>query len=310
MHMEKHDLFDFFQEANRNIETEYLRICRSVAEDPGTAGDQGEENWKKILELWLPSYYHIETKGRILFENGETSPQVDIIVLSPEYPRQLWGCKRYLSGGVVAAFECKTTLKRDHIRVMMETSRFIREHTSEPKGTPRKDLQSRIYYGLLAHSHDWKGEKSKPLKNIIDAIHQFDRMSITHPFQMPDIICVADLAVWKKTILIMPKQPGLSIRRFDHNHIEAGYTEFNGGSNEFYTPVGSMIFDVLNHLAWDNKGLRDIVLYMRKLGITGSGVGLVREWGFDLFSETTIENMKTNAIINGGMWDEWSMSLT
>lgn len=45
-----HDLFDFFKKANRNISDEYTRICRRVNEDPGTAGDQGEENWKELLE--------------------------------------------------------------------------------------------------------------------------------------------------------------------------------------------------------------------------------------------------------------------
>lgn len=46
-----HDLFDFFRKANHNISDEYARICRRVNEDPGTAGDQGEENWKELPHL-------------------------------------------------------------------------------------------------------------------------------------------------------------------------------------------------------------------------------------------------------------------
>ena len=34
-------------------------------------------------------------------------------------------CKEYLSGGVVAAFECKTTLRRKHIEEFVEHSRKI-----------------------------------------------------------------------------------------------------------------------------------------------------------------------------------------
>lgn len=309
--MDKHDLFDFFQETNHNIEAEYHRICRSVSEDPGTAGDQGEENWKHILELWLPPYYHIETKGRILFENGKTSPQVDIIVLSPEYPKQLWNCKRYLAGGVVAAFECKTTLKKEHIKRLMQTAKTIREYTIDEKGTPRKDLQSRIYYGLLAHSHEWKTSKSDPKEIITKAIQEYDLLFISQPREMPDIICVADLAVWKRMALIVPKQPGVEIPRFNNDHIEAGYTVFDGASNEdFYTPVGAMVFNMLNHLAWRNVGMRDIVSYMRKLNISGSGKGQTRTWGFDVFSEKTIKAMKYHEIINGGFWNEWNMILT
>lgn len=103
----EHDLFNFFRNANEDIEWEYKRIYDRILEDPGTAGDQGEENWKQILEMWLPPYFQVVTKGRILGDNGETSPQVDLLVLSPEYPRKLISCKEYLSGGVVAAFECK-----------------------------------------------------------------------------------------------------------------------------------------------------------------------------------------------------------
>ncbi|MFR3898818.1 MAG: DUF6602 domain-containing protein, partial [Blautia obeum] len=126
-----HDLFDFFKKANSNISDEYTRICRRVNEDPGTAGDQGEENWKELLESWIPPYFQIVTKGRILSDSGETSPQVDVIVLSPDYPKSLLNCKEYLSGGVVAAFECKTTLRRKHIGEFIEHSKKIKININE-----------------------------------------------------------------------------------------------------------------------------------------------------------------------------------
>lgn len=199
-----HDLFDFLKKANTNISDEYTRICRRVNEDPGTAGDQGEENWKELLESWIPPYFQIVTKGRILSDSGETSPQVDVIVLSPDYPKSLLNCKEYLAGGVVAAFECKTTLRRKHIGEFVEHSRKIEKLAVNERGTPRKDLQSKIYYGLLAHSHEWKKENSKPKENIENAIWEYDEKYITHPREIPDIICVADLGVWKSEKMIVP----------------------------------------------------------------------------------------------------------
>ena len=83
---------------------------------PSTAGDQGEENWATLLRKWLPNYFHIVTKGRILTDSGYASPQVDILVLYPSYPKILLDKKLYLSGGVAAAFECKTTLKAADIK--------------------------------------------------------------------------------------------------------------------------------------------------------------------------------------------------
>jgi len=40
----------------------YERITRRSAEDPGTAGDQAEENWAAFFRDWLPPSYPIVTK--------------------------------------------------------------------------------------------------------------------------------------------------------------------------------------------------------------------------------------------------------
>src|SRR5229473_1687089 len=103
-HMD-HDIHDFVRKAQGDLQAEYLRIRRRATEDPGTAGDQGEENWATLLRSWLPQYFHVITKGRILTQDGYVSPQIDVLVLSPAYPEILLDKKIYLSGGVVAAFE-------------------------------------------------------------------------------------------------------------------------------------------------------------------------------------------------------------
>ena len=38
-----HELEDFMQQVTTEMESEYLRIRSRASEDPGTAGDQGEE---------------------------------------------------------------------------------------------------------------------------------------------------------------------------------------------------------------------------------------------------------------------------
>ncbi|UUE28839.1 hypothetical protein LRQ08_31025 (plasmid) [Rhodococcus qingshengii] len=94
---------------------EYDRIFARATEDPGTAGDEGEENWASLLRQWLPIGYTVVTKGRVLFTDKTASPQVDVVVLRPGYPPRLLDKKLYLSSGVLAAFECKTTLKSERI---------------------------------------------------------------------------------------------------------------------------------------------------------------------------------------------------
>src|SRR4029078_7661390 len=102
-----HDIHDLISSSQRAIEQEYARIQKRVTEDPGTAGDQGEENWASLFRVWLPSYLHVVTKGRILTESGYASPQIDLLVLAPCYPKILLDKKLYLAAGVAAAFECK-----------------------------------------------------------------------------------------------------------------------------------------------------------------------------------------------------------
>src|SRR3546814_17752652 len=71
----RHDLYDFMQQISAEMSAEYNRIQMRATEDPGTAGDQGEENWAELLRDWLPRTYEVVTKGRIISQDGETSPR-------------------------------------------------------------------------------------------------------------------------------------------------------------------------------------------------------------------------------------------
>ena len=53
--MPQHDIHDFVISSQKDIEEEYSRIRKRANEDPGTAGDQGEENWASLLRRWLLS---------------------------------------------------------------------------------------------------------------------------------------------------------------------------------------------------------------------------------------------------------------
>ena len=83
-----HDLYDFMRQLSDEMAAEYDRIQKRATEDPGTAGDQGEENWAELLRGWLPRTYEVVTKGRIIGVNGQTSPQVDVLILKDVYPEK------------------------------------------------------------------------------------------------------------------------------------------------------------------------------------------------------------------------------
>ena len=192
----QHELEHFIHVATEKMSGEYRRIQARATEDPGTAGDQGEENWAELLRSWLPSNYRVVTKGRILGHTGKASPQVDVIVLHPSYPPLLDSTKMYIAGGVVAVFECKLTLKAEHVRAAFETAAIIRRLLPFREGSPHNELYSPIIFGILSHSHSWNSEKSTPLENIGRYIYDSERAFSSHPRELVDLICVSDLTTW------------------------------------------------------------------------------------------------------------------
>src|SRR5690242_16579588 len=83
----------WIEQTTAQMSSEYVRIRARASEDPGTAGDEGEESWARVLREWLPSTYEVRTKGRILAHNGEASRQVDLVVLRPGYPKRMLDSK-------------------------------------------------------------------------------------------------------------------------------------------------------------------------------------------------------------------------
>ena len=193
---QQNDLYDFMREVRENIASEYQRIRKRSGDDASIAGAEGENNWAEIFKDWLPPTYHIETKGKIMAADGTSSPEFDVIVLSPTYPRKLRKKKQYLAGGVVAAFECKLTLDGEDIRATIERSAMVRRSLPKRLGTPYIELHSPIIMGLLAHSHAWQSPESKPIANTESWLYKANQDFIKHPREMLDIICVSNLATW------------------------------------------------------------------------------------------------------------------
>ena len=124
----------------------------------------------------------------------------------------------------------------------------------------------------------------------------------TRSREIPDIICVADLGVWKSQKMIVPNYD--NGKGLKGNYVMSGYIA-SDNKEEFFTPVGSCVFDLLQNIAWRYPSVRDIVTYMRKLNISGSGSGYSRPWEWSILSEETQENIYR--LKNGGFWNEWGM---
>lgn len=317
MESQTHDLDDFMRAMTEEMAREYNRIQKRASEDPGTAGDQGEENWATLLREWLPPTYQIVTKGRILSHEGIASPQIDVLVLHSTYPKQLLDKKLYLAGGVAAAFECKVTLKSEHIAKAIANSVEIRRHVRERTGNPYKELHSPIIYGLLAHSHYWKGQNSTPIENVNNHLLEADLNLIKHPREMLDVLCIADLATWvsSKTPWIGPAlihdwAPMSNIYGPNGAATTAYICHSNESQNqkESFMPIGTMITHLLSKLAWEEPELRRLARYFFEAKVPGTGHGRMRLWSDEIYSEKVRTKVIAGQLVSGDFWNEWSIS--
>jgi hypothetical protein len=291
-----HDIVEFMQQILSELQSEYKRIRERTLEDPGTAGDEGEENWAELFRDWLPATYHVVTKGRILTSLGEASPQVDVLILHPDYPKKLRNKKHYLSSGVLAAFECKNTLRRDGIRQAIENARHLSEILERERNTKGywkhrqlrdlayEELHKPITYGLLAHSHDWASESSR--ETVDRAINDIDLRTSTHPREMIDIICVADVAVWSTD-----RCPNtIQIKGLSYTVLEACSTTISclhadrwrtdSVYHKSYTTIGALISRLYQKLSRSNDQTTPFANYFRLATKDGvSGGGQLRVWG-------------------------------
>lgn len=315
----RHELEDFLKQDQVEIAAEYERIYRRSTEDPGTAGDQGEENWAELLRQWLPPNYQLVTKGRILFPDGTATPQIDVLVLRATYPLRLLTKKLYLSSGVVAAFECKNTLTAKHITTAAATAVLLKSSTYLRRGTIREELHAPPVFGLLAHSHSWKAEASTPIDNVDVKVAEVLN-GAAHPSELFDIICIADLAAW--TLGHLVECPWFydddDYRQFREKagalpdgDVMTGF--FRYGSADYETPteapnpIAVLVAELLKRLAWHDPDLVPLADYFRIAGITAAGTMDTRVFAFDVFSEEVQERLRQQRPSSGpeAFWDPW-----
>ena len=319
-----HDLYDFMRQLSDEMAAEYDRIQKRATEDPGTAGDQGEENWAELLRGWLPSTYKVVTKGRIISQDGQTSPQVDVLVLKDVYPEKLLNKKLYLAAGIAAAFECKTTLTAAHIAEAMETCVKIKNLYPAREGTPYKELHAPIVYGLLAHSHSWKGPNSTPEDNIRKKLLESDIGHVSHPRECLDLLCVADLGTWisGKFTFIGPStirgwallDPVIHSQYGLEGSAQSGYVQHScshPSQTEHFTPIGTLISNLSQWIAWEDPALRGLVDYYRVTGIGGTSEGGLRQWPISIYSENVRRGIRDGvggSSSNIMTWNEWNVA--
>jgi len=319
MAADRHDLLVFLEQLGHDLASEYSRIYARASEDPGTAGDQGEENWAELLRGWLPGDFQIVTKGRIINEHGLVSPQIDILILDKNYPRSLLTKKLYLAAGVLAAIECKTTLTAKHVSTSVERCVKFKSLFAPGQGTPHSELHSPLLYGVLAHSHSWKSPASKPDEIIERELFTSDEKLVKHPRDQLDFLCVSDLGTWSSSKMTFfgptfnPWSQALA-QIYGPNGSAVSYYVGNSkntpNQTASFSPIGALLSCAVEKLAWRDVSLRAYANYFRLLNTAGAGRGQGRRWDTDIYSTDVKTRVERGLLVSGVHWDEWSMIFT
>lgn len=314
-----HALHRFMKQVTDEMASEYERIFENASDDPGTAGDEGEENWANFLRDWLPPAYHVVTKGRLIASDGAMSPQIDVLVLKPFYPAKLREKKVWLANGVAAAFECKTTLRAEHIASSAKRCREFKALFARRTGSPARELRSSLLYGILAHSHEWKKPGSTPGDNVDRALLKAAR-SASHPADLIDLVCIADLGNWGGMMIpryeVKWQEPSFASHlrsRFGGSWgpvtTMIGSTVYESRQHETFRPFGAMLACLTQRLAWEDPTLRDLADYYRLAKLAGQGAGQFRYWPQSTYSTEVMYKIEFGMVTNDGGWSEWNAAL-
>jgi vacuolar-type H+-ATPase subunit H len=343
--LRSHDLWKFWEEAHRRISDCYERTQHRVRRQPNTVGEQGESDWKALLRDWLPATYEIVTRGRLLYDDGDTSPELDLLVLKPGYPKGMVDYKYYLADGVAAAFECKRTLKSSHISSAVQTASAIQTKLRPRVGDPRRELFGPMLFGLLTHTHSWTKPKSIPIPTVEKELEQASRDVVHSPRNLIDVVCIGDLCSWH-----VSKHTG-----FQH-HVTAGWTRSSGSPEEAEVleviegvrsgtldeaslqalldrsrkplgvlgnllmtpgiymgatipPVGFLVCSILERLAWEDPALRPIGRLFRKyVDIFAHTTFAWGYWSYAGFSTNLREKLLQSErdVPADPDWDDWA----
>ena len=252
-----------------------------------------------------------------------------MLVLSPTYPEALLNKKEYLAGGIIAAFECKLTLKSEHLKKTVENAAIIRRliKPSPTKiNTPYSELNSIPRYGLLAHSHVWKREGSEPIVNIEKCLFESEQEVVNHPKELLDLICVSDLTSWHTNKLIMAGKHSLAHMDSRYKHLGTFWEKLksDGGlvetvhvafaesfqqtedSKRLFTPIGSFLTSLMEIISWEDPDLRSIAEYFILTNLLGAGKGQCRIWDLKVFSEGVQRQiLNEKHLFSLGRWNEW-----
>jgi hypothetical protein len=221
--------------------------------------------------------------------DGKTrSPEVDLVLFHPAYPRHLRrrSKKEVLVSGVSAAFSVKLTLTPTRLREAIESASLLRRGMIHPRHEPIGDLVSPLVVGVLALSHRGFGRdpQSKIEEILLDAARELRPPDMvpgastsglaSHPRNELDFVCVADLDCWHRhpRVFRQPATDGTT-QGVQYAATWSSKKKKPQGADRVAVPMAILVNELWQKLAHRDPSLRQIADGFQWTGTPGVGQG-------------------------------------
>lgn len=287
------------EKLSREIVEEYDRIqgeLRGKPQNIQLSGYLAENVWARLLAEWLPPQYGFGFRRHLLYEqavDGEKrSPEVDLVLFHPCYPKRLREEHEVLISGVIAAFSVKLTLNPAGLREGVKLAASLRRGIQPRIGEPIGDLVSPLIVGVLAQSHSQFGpEPEHKVDQLLwdtaatldgagavpDGFGGFSTSGLdSHPRNELDFVCVADLNCWRRTVMILNKDIGVPwaldeemyVAHWAHGKLLDG-----SSTGRVADPIAILVSDLWQKLAHRDRSLKAVADGFRMTDTAGQSGG-------------------------------------
>jgi hypothetical protein len=264
------------QESSISSQRRHLRNFSKL--NPSSVGSRGEEVWIKFFELFLPDGYTVVQTAHLIDRDNAGSPQIDILILKPGYPKIMINEGYYPLESVLAGFECKLSLTLADVRSTVEKAKRIKQMFQHEHGSIESELATPFVYGLVALGDSISvGEKC-----LLDKVHD---LIVDESEDFEDPTHLLDL-------LIVPNKIFLGLKNlidYQDRAVDIGYEYVECDppySGPLENPLGRFYLRFLEKLPYVDGALRHQLQLYSFLGghATSRYMGKLRRTWEEIFS--------------------------
>lgn len=167
---------EYDKSSQRQLAEERKKLKATSRCNPDSAGECTEDIFAELVRNLIPDEFKVVTRARIEFDNPGESPQLDLVILKPGGEKRLNNLKSYPLSSVLAAFECKLTLRKRDLEKAALTANAIKCNYANGMASHTSPTQYEIgscrpYFGILALGWE-KGDDISLVTQFVDVLHE------------------------------------------------------------------------------------------------------------------------------------------